>query len=70
VPANGAAIALNRELFVVLKGLRLQIQIKGDFIEDETQRGVDANFIFGTLPTGDRVPGGTFWSWVRLHPNP
>lgn len=68
--ANGAAIVLNRELFVALRGLRLQIQIKGDFIEDETRRGVDGNFILGTLPTGDRVPGGTFWSWVQLHPNP
>ena len=68
--ANGAAIVLNRELFVALRGLRLQIQIKGDFIDDETRRGVDGNFILGTLPTGDRIPGGTFWSWVRLHPNP
>jgi hypothetical protein len=63
---SGAAIVWNPELFQALRGRRLLIQIKGDFILDETRRGVDANFIVGTLPTGDQVPGGTFWSWVRL----
>jgi hypothetical protein len=64
--ANGAAIVWRREMFSRLSGRRLLIQIKGDFIEDETRRGVDANFILGALPSGDRVPGGTFWSWVQL----
>ena len=57
---TGAAVVWNSEAFGALKGRRLMIEIKGDFI------GVDGNFILGRLPTGDQVPGGTFWSWVRL----
>ena len=35
-------------------------------MNDETRRAVDGNFLLGTLPTGDQVPGGTFMSWLRL----
>jgi len=65
---TGAAVMWSPELFGTLKGRRLLIQIKGDFIPEagDKPRAVDANFLLGTLPTGDRVPGGTFWSWVTL----
>jgi hypothetical protein len=70
VPCTGAGVMWNRELFGILKGRRLMIQIKGDFIPDALDnarpRAVDANFLLGTLPTGDGVAGGTFWSWVTL----
>jgi hypothetical protein len=67
VECTGAGVMWNPELFGILKGRRLMIQIKGDFIPDVVNKQpVDANFLRGTLPTGDRLPGGTFWSWVTL----
>ena len=61
----------NTELFGVLKGKRLMIQIKADFVMDvDAKRAVDGNFLVGRLPTGDQIPGGTFWSWVTLSPAP
>jgi len=41
--------------------------LKTDFMFDieDDKRPIDGNFLLGRLPTGDQVPGGAFWSWVR-----
>jgi hypothetical protein len=66
VQCTGAAVVISRELFGALKGRRLQIELKCDFIASDDKFPVDGDFLLGALPTGNRVPGGTFWSWVRL----
>jgi hypothetical protein len=69
VNATGAAVVWTRDLFAILRELRTRVfvQLRGDFVFDpSTRRPVDAEHLLGTLPTGDQVPGGTFWSWVRL----
>jgi hypothetical protein len=71
---TGAALVFNADLFLSrFKGRRLQFELKCDFmfeVEGEAGRRpvdvVDGNFLLGRLPTGDRIPGGIFWSWVRL----
>jgi hypothetical protein len=66
VPCTGAGFVWDNELFGPLKGRTIMVQIKGDFIRDEKKRAVDANFLLGTLPTGDGIAGGTFWSYFVL----
>jgi len=50
------------------------IRLRGDFVRDENQRAVDAEFVRAQLPTGDRpagsphgIQGGLFESWFRFH---
>jgi hypothetical protein len=54
----------------VLKGLaKFRVFVKGDFIRDELDRGVDADHLPMWLPkrpTGDGIEGGTFESWFSL----
>ena len=52
---------------------RLQVQILGDLIVDVNGRAIDAEFVRGELPTGDRpagsetgIQGGTFRSWFSV----
>ena len=45
------------DLFVVLRC---------DVITDLHGVAVDGNFLGASLPTGDRVPGGTFESWIQV----
>lgn len=52
---------------------RLQVQILGDLIVDINGRALDAEFVRGDLPTGDRprgsetgIQGGTFRSWFSV----
>jgi hypothetical protein len=71
VDCNGVGFMWDPELFGMLKGRRIMMQLKGDFIFDAIPgikpRAVDANFLLApTLPTGDMVAGGTFWSWFTL----
>jgi hypothetical protein len=67
VDVNGAAIVVARDFFEALQQRRVFIQLRGDFVPDvQTRLPVDADHLLGRLPTGDRVPGGTFWSWVQL----
>ena len=49
-----------------------RIQLLGDFVIDEEDRAIDAEFTRGQLPTGDRpqgspfgIQGGTFRSWLQ-----
>ena len=72
VQCNGAGFVWDDDFFGVLKGRQVMVQIKGDFIPDVPlsriipARAVDANFLLGRLPTGDRVAGGTFWSFFTV----
>jgi hypothetical protein len=67
VKCTGAAVVVDPAQIERLKGRRLLIEIKCDFIvEVDGKRPIDGNFLLGNLPTGDGVPGGTFWSWVQL----
>jgi hypothetical protein len=70
VRCNGAGFVWDDALFGTLKGRTVMVQIKGDFVPDAIPgvkpRAVDANFLLGTLPTGDGVAGGTFWSFFTL----
>jgi hypothetical protein len=64
--ANGAAIVVDPLFFETLRGRRVFVQLRTNFMVDDASRAVDGDFIHGTLPTGDQIAGGTFWSWVRL----
>jgi hypothetical protein len=44
----------------------IHVTLKCDFIVDCRRQAVDGNHLGGRLPTGDRVPGGTFESWFRV----
>lgn len=55
-------------------GKNLWIKLRGDFVKDEQGRAIDAEFVRGELPTGDRptkgkpgseygIQGGLFESW-------
>jgi DNA-binding beta-propeller fold protein YncE len=51
-----------------------RVLIKGDFIRDESEKGVDANHLPPWLPkrrrTGDGIEGGTFESWFKVEKRP
>jgi hypothetical protein len=66
VLANGAAIVVDQQLFSMLKGRRLFVRLQTDYVVDDTKRSLDGDFVGGVLPTGNQIPGGTFFSWVRL----
>jgi len=70
--AQGAAF-LPANLDLLRKSRELWICLRGDFVVDEKNRAVDAEFVRGELPTGDRpsgskvgVQGGLFESWFTL----
>jgi hypothetical protein len=57
------------------------VVLRGDFVLDKQGRAIDAEFVRGTLPTGDRpatdqpgakygIQGGLFESWFSLHSRP
>ena len=54
-------------------GLELWARLRGDFVLDEAERAIDAEFVRAQLPTGDRpatspfgIQGGLFESWFGL----
>jgi len=47
-------------------GMRVDIQMKGDFILSADEKVLDANHIKGTTPTGNESAGGLFESWYEL----
>ncbi len=73
-PADGIAFIPQRQVIDNLFKLDdLFITLRGDFITDISNRAIDAEFVRGSLPTGDRaqgssygIQGGTFESWFRL----
>lgn len=62
--ANGAAFAFGKELIAGFRGRKVRIYLRGDQIVDDRGQAIDANFVGQKLPTGDRVPGGLFESWL------
>jgi hypothetical protein len=40
-----------------------RVTLKCDFLLDANEKAVDGNYLGGTLPTGDGIPGGNFESW-------
>ena len=62
--ANGAAFAFSKEMTGAFRARKVRILLRGDQIFDERGEAIDANFIRQKLPTGDRVPGGLFESWL------
>jgi WD40 repeat protein len=84
--ASGAAFIFGKEQFASLtQGLfspgnrEFVIRLQGDLVIDKQGKAVDAEFVRGQLPTGDRpsgsdvgVQGGIFesWFWLRDRPNP
>jgi hypothetical protein len=66
-------IASNPDLVQSFIGNNLLLLVKGDFIRDQSNNGVDGNHLPPWLPnypnsghTGDGIAGGTFESWFTL----
>jgi len=79
--ASGAAFIFGQEQFKKLQELiqlgGLWIRLQGDFVVDKNGKAIDAEFVRGELPTGDRpaganvgVQGGLFESWFWLGDKP
>ena len=58
---------------ILRKARRLIVILRGDLIQDDTGRAIDAEFVRASLPTGDRplgsetgIQGGQFYSWIEL----
>lgn len=72
----GAAFLFNREIFfneMVVQPPRVTIVLRGDFILDQNNRAIDAEFLRAELPTGSHpsgsgfgLQGGRFESWVTF----
>lgn len=77
---RGVAFLFPRELEVDAEALSIDLELRGDFIVDDHEKAIDAEFARGELPTGDRardgrashagVQGGTFESWLYLRARP
>ena len=79
-PSAGVAFVFNTETAIgkeisVLKIRSLLVHLRGDFVLDtyDPPRAIDAEFVRGQLPTGDRprgskvgIQGGLFESWFTL----
>jgi len=62
---QGFALMLNEELQD--KSPQFRVIFRGDFAIDTAQKqAVDANHINGSLPSGNSMPGGVFFSWLSL----
>lgn len=80
VPSPAAAVAFIPELKYMkyfLEAREHWVVLRGDFVVDVDGRAVDAEFVRGKLPTGDRpdgsqygVQGGLFESWFSVHEAP
>jgi hypothetical protein len=61
---NGAAMVFAREGMNKFDNVELFVQVRCDLVTDfEKNQAVDGDFLRGQLPTGNQIPGGTFWSW-------
>ena len=69
-------MVFNDEGAKLISGKKVFVEIKGDLVPDIQKPAValDGNFFASQLPsgestglpTGDGVPGGTFWSWFTF----
>jgi DNA-binding beta-propeller fold protein YncE len=73
VLAAGVAFLVSPE--IINQFSEIWIKLRGDFILDEERRAIDAEFVRGELPTGDRrrdskygIQGGLFESWFEINP--
>lgn len=79
--ATGAAFVINNDMRDALIGrieqneigFEIWVVLRGDFVLDANERAIDAEFVRGQLPTGDRpegsdfgIQGGLFESWFTL----
>jgi hypothetical protein len=61
---NGAAMIFPGEDAKKFEGVEMFVQLRCDFVLDVHKKlPVDGDFLRGELPTGNQIPGGTFWSW-------
>ena len=77
---RGVALLLPQEYGVDAEALSVDVEVRGDFILDDREKAIDAEFVRGELPTGDRardgraaqagVQGGRFESWLYLRARP
>jgi hypothetical protein len=77
---RGVALLLPQEYGVDAEALSVDVEVRGDFILDDREKAIDAEFVHGELPTGDRardgraaqagVQGGRFESWLYLRARP
>jgi hypothetical protein len=79
-PSPGLAFVFDHETQIGRRilgrgGVELWIRLRGDFVLDEDERAVDAEFARAQLPTGDRpkginfgIQGGLFESWFTIKP--
>jgi hypothetical protein len=70
---KAAAFFFSESAFNMIRGKRLLIVLKGDFILDARGHAIDAHFIAGKTPTGQLpgspaygIQGGTFESWANV----
>jgi len=67
VQADGAAMIFPSDVRADLNGLMLFIQLRCDLIRDAFYKlAVDGDFLSALTPTGNGIPGGTFWSWFTV----
>jgi hypothetical protein len=67
VPANGAALIFPSDIRGEIQGMVLFVQIRCDLVTDLAHKlAVDGDFLSGILPTGNKIPGGTFWGWLTV----
>jgi hypothetical protein len=61
---NGAAMIFPRESANKFERREMFVQVRCDIVTDVDKKlPVDGDFLRGELPTGNQIPGGTFWSW-------
>lgn len=62
---QGFALLINEELQD--KAPQFRVIFRGDFAIDTAEnQAVDANHVNGSLPSGNSMPGGVFYSWLSL----
>ncbi|MEF8938229.1 MAG: helix-hairpin-helix domain-containing protein [Salinivenus sp.] len=77
---RGVALLFTPGLGIDAEALSVEVELRGDFILDDREKAIDAEFARGELPTGDRartgraaeagVQGGRFESWLYLGSRP
>jgi hypothetical protein len=68
VPAdtNGVAFMFSNAEAEGLTGRKVFIGLRCDQVLGKDDRAVDGDFIASTLPTGNGIAGGGFWSWTTI----
>jgi hypothetical protein len=65
--ATGAAMIFDPGMVTdTLRDHEVFIQLRCDLVRDANDLSVDGDFLLARLPTGNSIPGGTFWSWFII----